>query len=72
MERTILNLCKRILQYKLVITDISQSAKWAFSNHFWYMTAEMAPLALFSSLVPLVERQALGDALLKVQPSMPL
>src|SRR6218665_2041986 len=65
-----LQLFRHILQYKLVNTDASQSAKLAFSNHFWYMTAEMVPLALFSS--PLVERQALGDALLKVQPSMPL
>lgn len=32
----------------------------------------MVPLALFSSLVPLVERQALGDGLLKVQPASPL
>src|SRR6218665_2060275 len=63
---------KSIEQRMLVNTDASQSAIWAFSNHFWYMTAEMVPLALFSSLVPLVERQALCDALLKVQPSMPM
>src|SRR6218665_889993 len=67
-----LQLFKRILQFDLVNTDASQSAIPAFSNHFWYMTAEMVPLALFSSLVPLVERQALGDALLKVQLSTPL
>src|SRR6218665_2535827 len=63
---------ERILQLELVNTDASQSAKRVLSNHFWYMTAKMVPLALFSSLVPLVERQALGDALLKVQPSMQL
>src|SRR6218665_2667093 len=67
-----LQLFKRILQFDLVNTDASQSAIRAFCNHFWCMTAEMVPLALFSLLVPLVERQALCDALLKVQPSMPL
>src|SRR6218665_1866373 len=67
-----LQLFKHILQFDLVKTDASQSAKLAFSNHVWYMTAEMVPLALFSSLVPLVKRQAVCDALLKVQPSMPL
>jgi len=52
-----LQLFKRLLQYELVNKTISQSATRAFSRHFWYLTAEMVPLALFSSLVPLVERQ---------------
>ena len=32
----------------------------------------MDQLAVFSSVLPLVERQALGDALLKVQPASPV
>ena len=67
-----LKLFERILHFELVNIDASQSAKRVFSNYFWYITAEMIPLALVSSLVHLVERQALGDALLKVQPSMQL
>lgn len=64
-----LQLYKRLLQYESVDKNISQSAIRAFSRHMWYLTAEMIPLALFSSQVPPSERQALADALLQVQPT---
>jgi len=64
-----LQLFKRLRQYELVNKDISQSAAQAFSRHLWYLTAEMVPTALFSSLVLSSERQDLADALLKVQPA---
>jgi len=56
-----------LLQHELADNDISQSATQAFSWHFWYLTAELVPLALFSSRVPISERQALAEALLEVQ-----
>jgi len=47
--------------------DISQSATQAFSHHLWYLTAELVPLALLSSWVPISECQALAEVLLEVQ-----
>jgi len=67
-----LQLFKRLLQYQSVDKNIAQSATRALSRHLWYLTAEMVPLALFSSQVPLAERQALADALLSVQPASEL
>ena len=50
-------LFNRLLQYELADNNISQSATQAFSRHLWYLTAEPVPLALFSSQVPISERQ---------------
>ena len=63
-----LQLYKRLLEYEVVDKDMSQSAIRAFNRHLWYLTAEMIPLALFSGCVPISERQALADALLKLRP----
>ena len=47
--------------------DISQSATQAFSRHLWCLTAELIPLVLFNSRVPISERQGVAEALLEVQ-----
>jgi len=60
-------LFNRLLQYELADNDISQSATQAFSQHLWCLTAELVPLALFSSRVPISEHQALAEALLEVE-----
>jgi len=60
-------LFNRLLQYELADNDISQSVTEAFSQHLWYLTPQLVPLALFSSQVPISERQALAEALLEVQ-----
>ena len=67
-----LQLYKRLLQYEVVDKQIAISAHGAMVRHLWYLTAEMAPLALFSHHVPLIERQAIADALLAVKPSTDL
>jgi hypothetical protein len=67
-----LQLLRRLRQYEMVDKNISESAVRAFNRHMWYLTAEMVPLSLFSTLVPPSERQAIADALLKVQPASEL
>jgi hypothetical protein len=47
-----LSLYRHLLRYAIVNKEISQSAIKAFKRHLWYLTAEMAPLALFSAKVP--------------------
>ena len=44
-----LQLFKDLCQYSQVSAAISSSAVKAFERHLWYLTAEMIPLALFSS-----------------------
>ena len=58
-------LFNRLLQYELLTTIPNQQL--IFSRHLWYLTAELVPLALFNSRVPISERQALVEALLEVQ-----
>ena len=67
-----LNLFHSILQYDMLNRDISVSAVRAFKRHLWYLTAEMVPLALWSSKVPAVERRRLADRLLAVKPALEL
>ena len=64
-----LKLYKCLLAYETVDKLISHSAIRALNRHLWYLTAEMVPLALFSTRVPLNERRAVADALLKFRPS---
>jgi hypothetical protein len=67
-----IQLFKQLIQYEVVNRDISKSSIQAFQRHLWYLTAEMVPLALFSSKVPVAERQALAESLLKIQPDCPV
>jgi len=67
-----LQLFKQLMQYEILNKIISQSAVRAFGRHLWYLTSEMVATALFSSPVPLAERQDLADALLKVRPATEL
>jgi len=60
-----LQLYQRLLAYETVDKLISHSAIRALNRHLWYLTVEMVPLALFSTRVPLNERQAIADALLQ-------
>ena len=46
-----------------------KSAIKAFNRHLWYLTAELVPLALFSSRVPDDDRRQLADKLLEVKPT---
>lgn len=62
-----LALYKDILKYKEVNSTISSSAQKAFKRHFWYLTAEMVTLSLFSDIVPSEELRYLADCLLAVQ-----
>ncbi|ELU11830.1 hypothetical protein CAPTEDRAFT_188638 [Capitella teleta] len=55
----------------LVNKTIADSAMNAFGRHFWYLTGEMVPLALFSNRVPDEERQLLGSRLLSIKPEVP-
>jgi hypothetical protein len=63
-----LKLIHNLLAYEAVNSAVAKSALRAFKLHFWYLTAEMVPLALFSELVPTAERRALADKLLTVKP----
>lgn len=67
-----LKLLHHLIMYEDVNPVISKSALKAFKRHLWYLTAEMVPLALFSSIVPLPDRRALADSLLAVKPSTPI
>lgn len=52
-------------------TVISNSALKAFERHLWYLTAEMVPLALYSSKVPAehIYKTFLATSLLAAKPS---
>jgi len=65
-------LYKSLLQYKVMNSDVTPSALHAFKLHLWYLTAEMIPLALWSSKVPDTERWAHADSLLAVKPETAL
>ena len=56
------------MEYESVNPIISKSAISAFLEHMWYLTAEMLPLALFSTKVPQEEWRALADSVLAVKP----
>jgi len=62
-------LFNRLLQYELLTTIFpNQQLQHSVGNwHHWYLTAELIPLALLSSRVPISERQALAEALLEVE-----
>ena len=62
---------KNLLQYSQVSALISKSAVKAFERHLWYLTAEMVPLALFSSKVPAEHKASLATSLLAVKTSGP-
>jgi hypothetical protein len=62
-----LKLIHNLLAYEAVNSVVAKSALRAFKLHFWYLTAEMVPLALFSERVPTAERRALADKLLTVK-----
>lgn len=65
-----IDLClyNNLLRYKLIHSIIATSAITALKRHLWYLTAEMVPLALFSSLVPSDELRLLANKLLAVKP----
>jgi len=67
-----LQLVHNLLKYKTVSPNVAERALRAFKQHLWYLTAEMIPLALFSSLVPMHERRDLADKLLSIQPMAPV
>ena len=47
---------------------VSDSALSAFTRHLWYLTAEMVPIALFSTKVSTEQRRALALSLLAAKP----
>ena len=58
-----------LLRYETCVDAlVGRSALRAFQRHFWYLTAEMVPLALFSENVPEQVRRELAEKLLDVQP----
>ena len=63
-----LKLYQNMLRYESLNPSVSQSAIQAFNRHLWYLTAEMVPLALFSTEVPIAERRAVAVSLLNVKP----
>ena len=69
-----LQLVRKLLKYKTVNPNVAESALRAFKQHLWYLTGEMVPLALFSSVVPVSERRALADKLMStgIQPATPV
>ena len=65
-----LKLFHHLTAYEAVDGGIATSAMKALERHLWYLMGEMLPLALFSSKVPVVERRALADAILKEKPDV--
>lgn len=66
-----LQLFQRLLKYRELVDDaVGQSALRAFQRHFWYLTSEMVPLALFSDLVPDDQREELAVRLLELKPEI--
>ena len=50
------------MEYKEVNPVISKAGLDALSmKHTWYLTKELVPLALFSSIVPMEEKQKMVD-----------
>jgi len=64
-----LKMLHSLIAYKTVHSIISESAISAFENHYWYLTEEMVPLALWSSKVPPQERKAIANAMLASKPN---
>lgn len=63
-----LKLYQNLLAFAEVDRQIAASAIKALERHLWYLTAEMIPLSLFSSLVPRPDKIALANKLLVVKP----
>lgn len=58
-----LMLYKKLLQYAAVSPVISTAATNAMNRHLWYLTAEMVPLALFSTKVNQEDKQKIASKL---------
>lgn len=67
-----LTLYHKILKYRTVNELISNSAAKSFKRHLWYLSADMVPLALFSSKVPNAEKRRIADKLINMKPANPL
>ena len=61
-------LYQNLLAFSEADSQIAASAITALERHLWYLTAEMIPLSLFSSLVPNPVKIALANKLLMVKP----
>ena len=55
---------KKLLKYQQINPTIARSALKAFNRHLWYLSAELEPLALFSSNTPTLQRSQLAETLL--------
>ena len=66
-----LDLClyKTLLKYQIVNETISKSAQKALCRHLWYLTPELAILAIFSDAVPLEKLESLRKKMLEVKPT---
>ena len=60
-----LKLIKAFSLYKTVEEGVAEAATKAFSNHLWYLTEEMTPLAFFSTHVSIEEKKRMVLALLE-------
>ena len=57
-----------MIRYEVVNEVVSRTATSAFRQHFWYLTAEFVPLALFNHKVLDDELRQLADRLLALKP----
>ena len=67
-----LQLWKDLLPYRKVDPVVADAAMGTLNRHMWYTTEEIAPLALFSSLVSDVEKKQIVSQLLQMKEDTPL
>ena len=63
-------LLNKLISYRKVDKPCADAAIKALSAHLWYLTEELAPLALFSSQVPNETKQQMADMLLRLDKAM--
>jgi SOS response regulatory protein OraA/RecX len=60
-----LKLYKQLLNYKNIDTTIADTALEKLRKHFWYISPELVPLALFSKKVSIEDKKKIQRAILK-------
>ena len=67
-----LNLFHTLNFYAEIDREIAEAAQTVFHRHFWYVTEEVIPLALFSSGVSDSDKKKIATALLRNKSDTPL
>ena len=63
-------LLQKLNQYSAIDQGVTYAALTVLNRHLWYLTPELAPLALFNSLLSNHEKQEAAEKLLQLDPKL--